>query len=62
MKELKKLFIDVYNDKFRHNHGGIELKDVLYHYLKIFSMIITYLNTHVFYDLIEWLKFIIIDQ
>ena len=62
VKELKKLLIDVYNDKFRDDHSDIELKDFLYHYLKIFSMIITYLNLRVFYDLIKWLKFIIIDQ
>ena len=63
VKELKDLLIEVYNNEFRDDHSDIELKDFLYHYLRIFSMIITYLNKrHVFYDLMEWLKFIIIDQ
>ena len=63
VKELRKLFIDTYNNKYRYDHDDIELKDFLYHCLRIFSMIITHLNKrHVFYELMESLEFIIIDQ
>ena len=63
VKELRQLLIQYYNTRFHDERDIIELHDFLYHYLRIFSIIITYLNKrHVFYDLIEWLKFIIIDQ
>ena len=58
VKELRKLLIKTYKTKYKDNHEEIELKYFLYHYLRIFSMIITYLNKRqVFHDLMEWLKF-----
>ena len=63
VKELKEILIDSYNDEYSDDQNDIELKYFLYHYLRIFSMIITYLNKRrIFPDLMEWLKFIIIDQ
>ena len=63
VKELKEILIDSHNGEYSDDQNDIELKYFLYHYLRIFSMIITYLNKrHVFPDLMEWLKFIIIDQ
>ena len=61
VRELRKLLIDTYNNKYNDNQDDIELKDFLYHYIRIFSMIITCLNKReVFNDLVEWLKFNII--
>ena len=61
VKELRKLLIDTYKNKYKDNYDVIKLKDFLYHYLRIFSIIITYLNKRqVFHDLMEWLKFNII--
>ena len=63
VKELKELLITKYNNEYEYYNNRVELKQYLYHYLRIFSMIITYLNKRqVFYDLMEWLKFIIIDR
>ena len=56
---MKKLIIEIYNDN---DIGYVDLKDFLYHYLRIFSLIITYLNKQIFHDFMEWLEFIIIDQ
>ena len=63
VKEWKELLKNRYMNEYEYYHSRVELKQYLYHYLRIFSMIITYLNTRqVFYDLIEWVKFIVIDQ
>ena len=63
LRELKQLLLDTYKKKFDYNYDYIDIKDFLYHYLRKFSMIITYLNKRqVFHDLIERLEFIIIDQ
>ena len=62
VKELKELLVTKYNE-CEYYSNIVDLKQYLYHYLRIFSMIITYLNKRqVFYDLIQWLKFIVIDQ
>ena len=63
VKELKEILINRYMKEYKYYNNTVELKNSLYNYLKIFSMIITYLNKrHVFYELIEWLEFIINDQ
>ena len=54
LRELRKLLLDAYKNKLDYYYDYIGIKDSLYHYLKIFSMITTYLNSiQVFYDLMK---------
>ena len=60
VKELKEMLINTHNKEHK---DEMKSRYFLYHYLRIFSMIITCLNKReVFNDLMEWLKFITIDQ